>query len=152
MGRPKVEHTRTLAAINDPNKVQNSLKEKLERIKYKNPYTPQNRTPAGSPRHSNKQFESITEENQESFTPGDDERGDIKILDAPQSSRKAMIRRGNSKMQSMESSIAFETMNGVTTSENESAMAKEEAFFKNLNDNEIEWLLDTDPKDDINEA
>ena len=51
----------------------------------------------------------------------------------------------------MDSSIAFETMNGITTSENESAMAKEENFMQNLNDNDIENLLNTDPLDDVSE-
>lgn len=51
----------------------------------------------------------------------------------------------------MESSIAFETMNGVTTSENESVMAKEENFLQNLNDKDIEHLLNTEAKDDVSE-
>jgi hypothetical protein len=56
----------------------------------------------------------------------------VKFLDKPDANKGKKVttfKRGNSKLQSMESSIAFETMNGMTTSENESAMAKEENFL-----------------------
>ena len=50
VGKPKVQHTRTLAVLNDPNKMQNALQDKLLKIKQGNPYTPQTRSPAETPR------------------------------------------------------------------------------------------------------